>query len=122
MKIQAIVYIVVAVMMGVVGQIFVKAALNIQGGVDFSRGVVLGYLKLLRSYHFVLGTVIYTLSIFPWIYGLSKVDLSYAYPFLAMSYVLVILASWFIFSENIPVLRWLGVIVICMGVLMVARS
>jgi drug/metabolite transporter (DMT)-like permease len=50
------------------------------------------------------------------------VDLSFAYPFLSVSYVLVLLAGYFWFGEVITVTRIAGVALICIGTFFVARS
>jgi len=41
---------------------------------------------------------------------------------MALSYVLVALFSLFLFKEDVTALRWLGIIVICVGVFLVSRS
>jgi drug/metabolite transporter (DMT)-like permease len=62
------------------------------------------------------------MSLLIWFYVLTKVDLSIAYPFLALSYVLVLLFSWLILGESISALRIVGVSVISCGVILVAKS
>ena len=54
--------------------------------------------------------------------ALSRVDLSFAYPFLSVSYVLVLLAGYLWFGESINAARIAGVALICLGTLFVARS
>jgi len=57
-----------------------------------------------------------------WIYLLGKVEFSILYPIISLSYVFGILAAKYIFNENIPFLRWLGVLVIILGVLLVSKK
>jgi drug/metabolite transporter (DMT)-like permease len=57
-----------------------------------------------------------------WIAAVSKSDLSRSYPVLALSYILVVLLSILVFKENVGLLRWIGVILICLGVFFVART
>ena len=58
-----------------------------------------------------------------WFAAVSKADaLSRIYPIMALSYVLVVIFSIFIFKENVTWLRWIGVACICLGVFFVARS
>jgi multidrug transporter EmrE-like cation transporter len=49
-------------------------------------------------------------------------EISYAYPFMALSYALVALFSMWIFHDHLSVLRWVGIVVICLGVFLVSRS
>ena len=57
-----------------------------------------------------------------WILALSKAELSHIYPLMALSYVLVALFSLLIFKEDVTVLRWIGIVVISVGVFLVSRS
>ena len=54
--------------------------------------------------------------------GLDALDLSLAYPFLALNFVLIAIASRLFLGEAIPALRWGGIAVICFGILLIARS
>ncbi|MEW6003331.1 MAG: EamA family transporter [Nitrospirota bacterium] len=114
--------ILVAVFLGVTGQLFIKKGLNLLGGLDFSTGLVSTYSRILLSHWVILGISTYISSLFLWLYALSKVDLSFAYPFLAVSYVFVILFSWAFLGETIPILRLIGVLIICFGVFLIAKS
>ncbi len=54
--------------------------------------------------------------------ALSRVDLSFAYPFASLSYVVMLAASWQLFNEDISLLRLMGTAVIVFGVLLISRS
>jgi len=119
---SALPFILIAVTLGVVGQLLIKIGLNSLKNLDFSSGLIITYLRIFTSLHVISGTLIYVLSVFFWLYALSKVELSFAYPFLALSYVFVLLASSIFLGETIPFIRWIGVLVICFGVLLISRS
>jgi len=121
-KIEAVIAIIIAIIVGVAGQILIKNALNSIEKLDFSTGAVSTYIRIFSEPYVMIGAATYIISIFFWIYGLSKVDLSYAYPFLALSYVLILVGSWYFLGESISTLRIIGVLIICAGVLIVARS
>ena len=72
---------------------------------------------------FVLGGFgcIFVGSLF-WLAVISRVHLSYAYPMLSLSYVLVVAASWLFLGEQITWMRVMGVIVIIAGVSLVFSS
>jgi len=80
-------------------------------------------LAKLATNPFVLGgfALIFSGSIF-WLSVISQVPLSYAYPMLSTSYILVVGASWLVLGEQITWLRLAGVLVIMAGVSLVARS
>lgn len=74
------------------------------------------------TWKILLGIVCYALSMLIWLLILSRVDLSFAYPMLGVSYVLVVTSSWLILGEHISVMRWIGTFIICIGVTLAARS
>ncbi len=51
-----------------------------------------------------------------WMIALSRIDISYAFPLLSSSYILVALLSRWLLKESIPWQRWLAIAVISMGV------
>ena len=57
-----------------------------------------------------------------WILAVARAQLSQIYPFMALSYVLIAVFSLLIFKEDVTALRWVGIVVICVGVFLVARS
>lgn len=121
-KMKAISMIFIAVILAVIGQIFVKLGLNSLEPIDFSSGLIQTYSRIFLTPFVLVGSFVYFLSIFFWIYSLTKVDLSFAFPFLALSYVLIAVASLVFLGEEISMLRWLGMIIICFGVYLVSKS
>ena len=53
---------------------------------------------------------------------LKHVEVSYAYPFISMGFVIVLLISYFLFNENVNAVRIAGVALIVAGIIMVGRS
>ena len=49
-------------------------------------------------------------------------DLSYAYPFASLSYIVMLIVSWQLFKEDIHSVRVLGSLVIGIGVFLISRS
>ena len=49
-------------------------------------------------------------------------ELSLVYPLVSVAYVLVALFSFFVFKENVTMIRWVGIIVIMFGVFLISRS
>ncbi len=53
---------------------------------------------------------------------LSRVDISFAYPFLGLSFGLVTIWGYFVLNEGVTALRVAGVMLIFLGVFLVSRS
>ncbi len=68
------------------------------------------------------GLFLFGLSALVWLVVLSRASLSFAYPFAALTYVLIILFDLFILDETVPPLRWAGVALIVAGIFLVSRT
>lgn len=68
------------------------------------------------------GLSCYAISIVLWMYVLSKVQVSFAYPFLSVGYVIVVGAAYLFFREPVSVMKLAGIALICAGVVLVARG
>ena len=56
-----------------------------------------------------------------WLFILKHYDFSVAYPLTSISYIIGMLAAIFVFHEIIPFTRWIGVILIMIGVFLVVK-
>jgi multidrug transporter EmrE-like cation transporter len=54
--------------------------------------------------------------------GLSRVEVSIAYPMLSIGYVLNAVAAWYLFGESLTAQKLVGIAFIILGVFLVARS
>jgi multidrug transporter EmrE-like cation transporter len=72
---------------------------------------------------FVLGGLgLYVLGAALWLAVLSREQLSFAYPILAVGYAVTPTLAWLMLGESVNPVRWLGIGTICAGVLLTARS
>jgi drug/metabolite transporter (DMT)-like permease len=76
---------------------------------------------LLRSPYFIGGGVLYVFATFIWMYIISKMPFSVAYPIQSLSYALGVIMAYFIFKEQVDMSQWLGVLVIIFGVYLIAK-
>lgn len=70
----------------------------------------------------IIGIIVSGLSSLSWLYVLSKINLSIAYPFVSLAFPLVLVFSHYFFSDSIPVIRWVGIGVIVVGLILVAQE
>jgi multidrug transporter EmrE-like cation transporter len=68
------------------------------------------------------GLFCFGLSAVVWLFVLSKIDVSQAYPCVALGIVLTVLGGGLLLGEDISLTRWLGLAVIVGGVGLVAAS
>lgn len=119
----AVIYILISVLGGAIGQLLLKRGMNMMGPLTLSASDLLSVLlKMGTNPYVIIGLLVYVGSTIFWLTALSRVDLSYAYPFASLSYVVMLIASWRLFGENITPLRLAGTFVIAVGVFLVSRS
>jgi drug/metabolite transporter (DMT)-like permease len=114
--------ILLSILCGVAGQTVIKMGVSQPGASEAAVGLVSLVNMIVRSPQVMLGLVLYGVGALAWIAVLARIDLSIAYPFLALNFILVTVSSQFLLGESVPGLRWLGVLVICSGIFLVARS
>jgi multidrug transporter EmrE-like cation transporter len=68
------------------------------------------------------GLALFGMSAAVWLVVLSRAQLSFAYPFASLTYVVILLADRFLLKQNIPGLRWAGVLFIVTGIILVSRT
>ncbi len=112
----------ISIAAGVAGQTSIKLGLTGSSGSAPIAGLLSVIMLILTSPLVLFGLILYGLGALTWIAVLSRLNLSYAYPFLALNFVLIALVSWLVLGEAIPMTRWLGIGCICVGILIAARS
>lgn len=83
---------------------------------------IMGIIRLFFSPVVFCALCLYAATTGLWLYILSRVPISFAYPIQALAFPLVLLASMLIFKESISVTRWIGVLVIVCGVMIATRG
>ncbi|MCS6841408.1 MAG: EamA family transporter [Roseiflexus sp.] len=108
---------------GVAGQLLLKIGMSQMGALEVSVAALPSLImRIITSPYILIGLTIYFGGVFFWLLALNRADLSYVYPFASLSYVLITLASWLLLHEAVPPLRWIGLVIICIGVILVAQS
>ncbi len=111
------------VLLNAVAQLLLKAGTNAVGHFEFSAGNVVPVgLRLAFEPHILGGVACYVVSLVVWILGLSRVEVSIAYPMLSLGYVINAVAAWYLFGESLTAVRMAGIGFIIVGVVLVARS
>ena len=68
------------------------------------------------------GITVMAVGFFLWIGLMSKYDLSFLYPFDGLNRVVLMFAASIFLKEKMTLNLWVGVTLICAGVLLVSRS
>jgi len=110
-----------SVLIATCGQVYFKKGMSIVGEISMGKNYIFtGVIKIITSPFVIFGLIFYAFSTILWLIALSKCDLNYAYPFTALTFVLVMVASYVILHEAISPTRILGVTLICLGFILSA--
>jgi drug/metabolite transporter (DMT)-like permease len=94
-----------------IGQILFKKSANIL--VDLEKSW-----HLIYEITFLSGIFLYGVTTLLWIWCLQNIELNRAYPFTALAYTIVPIASWFILGESINEKLVIGILFIYIGVIL----
>lgn len=124
MMLSSLALIFLSVAVGVTGQLSLKVGMDRVGPIDGTSVAhpVETLSNVIRSPMVWVGLALYGLGAVAWLIVLSRLDLSFAYPFVALSYAITPILAWRLLDESVSALRWLGIAVIILGVVIVSRS
>jgi multidrug transporter EmrE-like cation transporter len=107
----------------VYGQLVLKWRIEKYGSLPENFYGKISFLFSLLSDPFILsGFISAFVASFFWMAAMTKVDLSYAYPFMSLSFILVFLLSVWFFQEPVTMEKILGMVLIVSGVVVTSRS
>ena len=68
-----------------------------------------------------LSLLLYIIAMIIYMFMLKSYSLSLVYPLTSISYIFTILLAMFLLGETVPVVRWVGVLFVMLGVGLIAR-
>jgi drug/metabolite transporter (DMT)-like permease len=101
------------------GQLCFKFGVGHETGPEPVKGIRAFLGGLLGSPWIVAGLLIYVVEFTLWFAALSMARLSVAFPFMALSYCGVVIASRFILGEHVSPRRWIATFAVAFGVVLV---
>ena len=114
----------IGIVIGAFGGILMKIGAGQIGSVEVNTvsQLVTFLIKLFSNIAALAGMALYFASALVWSYLLTKLDISYVQPILALTYVATPILAIVILGEHVPTLRWIGIVIIILGVFIVART
>jgi multidrug transporter EmrE-like cation transporter len=116
-------FILFTVLTNAAAQVCLKYGMIQLGTLNFA-GVnpVIKLLQIVFSPFVFIGLCIFVISMASHLFVLSKVELSFAYPFLSLAYVVVAVLAYFLFREDLNAFRIGGIALICVGTVLIAQG
>ena len=111
------------VALNVVGQLSLKFGMSKMGNFSLSLPSLTSvFARAAVNPFIILGVLCYGMGIMVWLVVLAKADVSYAYPMISLGYVFTAVLAWMLLGEHVTALRFVGILVTCLGVFIIARS
>lgn len=119
----ALLSIAITVLCTVFGQLLIKKGMLEIGAAPGRTAMLPDFLwRTFTNYKVLLGLAAAVVAAVSWTVAVSRSDLSFAYPFMGLAIVLVLAISPAMFGESVSLMRWVGVLVVCVGLWLSARG
>lgn len=118
-----IAFILFTVLTNAAAQLMLKQGMMSLGPLNFSaETAIVRLFQIVFNPWVFAGLATFVISMASHLYVLSKVELSFAYPFLSLAYVAVAVFAYFVFREDLNAWRIGGIAFICVGTVLIAQS
>jgi multidrug transporter EmrE-like cation transporter len=117
------IYILITIFLTVYGQLVFKWRMDMKGSIPNGSMGKLQYIFWAYLDPWIISGFLaaFLASVF-WAITLTKFDLSFAYPFTSLSFVLVLFLSAFLFKEPLTISKLFGVLLIFGGLIVISRG
>ncbi|MFH8080295.1 MAG: EamA family transporter [Candidatus Aenigmatarchaeota archaeon] len=117
-RMTVLIWISICILLAVIGQIFMKLGTKDVNGITIKKLASKEIISIIFNKYVFFGMVSYAAGWFLWLIVLSQTELSFAYPFLSISYALIAIISWQFFGETMNITKMVGIILIMIGVIL----
>lgn len=76
----------------------------------------------LTNVYVISGFALYFIPAMIWVWLMTKYPVSYVQPIIALTYIITPILAVFILHEQITGMRWAGIFIVVLGVILVART
>lgn len=116
-------YILLTIFFTVYSQLVMRWQVTAAGQLpDDITGKVRFVLILLLNPWVITGVISTFLAGVSWMLAMTRFEISYAFPFVSLNYVLILAASVFLFNESFSVTKILGSLIIIVGIVVIAKG
>ena len=125
MTINIILFIISSVSLSAFAQIVLKMGMSnakVQNDLIIAANLFEKLYIALTNVYVVAGISMYLLSMILWLVVLSKIDVSVAYPFVGLGFIITMVLGFLLLNEQISAMRVMGTILVVCGVLMVSST
>lgn len=122
MTTTTLILILVSVTLSAVAQIAFKFGVTAASGQGNGGGPAAGLIGALLTPGVLGGLALYGLGTLLWLTALGRVEVSQAYPFVGLGFVLTAVLGAMLFGDTLSAQRLFGILLVIGGIVLVARS
>ena len=115
--------IVITVILNASAQIFLRSGVkDIPVDMLLAQRDIAGLVVRIINGGVIAGLMAYVISVVTWMYVLSRLPVSVAYPAVSLAYVVGVGMGWLFLGEQVSAGRLLGVGIVLIGITVIARN
>lgn len=116
-------YIIMTVVMTVYSQLIMRWQVEAAGPLPLDGYGKFSYILSLLLNPWVISGILATfLAGVSWMLVMTKFEISYAYPFISLNYILVLVAGFVLFHESVSLPKLIGSALVILGIIVIAKG
>lgn len=116
--------ILMSVLLSAIAQITLKIGMSsplVQQSILSASSLAI-FQSIITNIYIISGLTLYFASAAVWLFVLAKVDVSFAYPFVGLGFIVTMLLAYFINGEILSATKVIGTLCIAIGIAIVAQG
>ena len=117
-------YIFLSIFFAVCSQLIIKWKMSSFSFND-TQGVIGKFLlaiSMLVNPYIILSIIFTLFSGLSWMIAMTKFEISYAYPFTILGFIVVMIMSYFLFDEDLNIYKIIGTFIVIIGIIIVSKG
>ena len=117
-------YIIMTIAFAVASQLIIKwqmSSIHFDNNLTLLKKFLFAFGMLFKPY-IILSLILTLLSGLSWMIAMTKFDISYAYPFTSLGFLLILVFSYLLFKEPLTLYKIIGVLFIMVGIIISSKS
>ncbi len=110
-----------SILLSSTAHIFLKKGMLTQQLKGDGGGIFQIFCVIFTNGWILAGLIMHVAALAVWLWALARVDISFAYPFLALGYIFVALMAVFWLGEQLSYARVVGMALVVVGLVIMAR-
>lgn len=120
---QGYVLVIISVLFNVIAQLLLKKGVTIFEKLDFSIDTMIKlFVGIFTNIYIFSGMFCFVMSAFLWLFVLTKIQVSIAYPLGSLGYIFTAVLAYFILNEPLTMAKIIGIALICVGVYVLTKA